>query len=490
MSHEGHPQPHIDLRRRARIEMERDGFEPEFSPEALREADDAAGQPASGAGIRDLRDLPWSSIDNRESRDLDQIEVVERLSDDSIRLRVGIADVGACVPVGSPIDAHASRNGCSVYTGVAVFPLLPEPLSTDRTSLLQSSDREAVVIELDIDRDGGTSSPAIYRALTRNRAQLDYATVGAWLDGHGPVPDRIAQAAGMEEQLRLQHEVAQRLLDRRRGDGALEFETVEPKPVIEGDRVADLRVEEKNRARQIIENFMIAANMAMAAYLESRSIPAIQRVVREPQRWPRIVEIAARYGVALPDAPDSLALSRFLTARRAADPERFPDLSLAVVKLMGPGEYTVVRSAADRSGHFGLAVYSYTHSTAPNRRFADMVVQRAIKAAIAGSAAPYADSALEAIARHCAERENAARKVERFMRKACAASWMQERIGQTFAAIVTGASPKGTYVRLSAPPVEGRVVRGFEGLDVGDHTRVRLIGADPDRGFIDFEEVS
>ena len=487
-----HPM-HFDLPARARQEMVRDGFEPDFPPAIaaqLRQTEHASPGYADGADVQDLRALLWSSIDNRESRDLDQVEVAERLADGGVRLRIGIADVDWLVPPASPIDLHARHNCCSVYTGVSIFPLLPEELSTDRTSLVQDKDRLAVVIEMDIDGDGAVTSSRVYRALTRNRAQLTYDGVGDWLEGSASVPPRVAAVEGMDAQMRLQHEVARTLQERRRRDGAMEFESVEPRPVVEEGRIKDLEVPRDNPARRMIENFMISANTAMARTLEDRGIPSFQRIVRSPQRWPRMVEIAQRLGDALPPEPDPRALSQFLARRRAADPAHFPDLSLSIVKLMGPGEYTVVKSAAGHVGHFGLAVYSYTHSTAPNRRYADLIVQRAVKACLAAEPAPYSEAELAEVAERCTERENAARKVERFMRKAVAAVWMHERIGSTFDAIVTGASPKGTYVRLLKPPVEGRVVRGEQGLDVGDRTRVRLIDTDPERGYIDFEEAS
>jgi ribonuclease R len=490
MSESSHPHIHYDLHGRARREMWHEGFEPEFPPEAEQQLRQSAPHGALDGAARDLRRLLWSSIDNRESRDLDQIEVAERLPNGHIRLRIGISDVDSLVPERSPIDLHAGHNCCSVYTGVDVFPLLPEELSTDRTSLLQDRDRAAIVIEMEIDADGGVSAPAIYPALTRNYAQLAYDPVGDWLDGDGSVPEAVARVDGMADQIRLQHEAAQRLLSRRLSEGALEFETVEPRPVVEEGRITNLQVARKNSARRMIENFMISANTTMARFLEDRGVGSLQRIVRAPQRWPRIVDIASRYGVSLPDEPDPLALSRFLARRRQADPAHFPDLSLSIVKLMGPGEYTVVRSPADRVGHFGLAVYSYTHSTAPNRRYADIIVQRAVKASLAQAAPPYQPDELARIAERCTERENAARKVERSMRKAVAAVWLHDHIGETYDAIVTGAAAKGTYVRVVKPPVEGRVVRGEEGLDVGDRVRVRLIATDPDRGFIDFEEAS
>lgn len=487
MTTNGNPPYHFDLKARAALEMRDEGFEPEFPPDAEAQVRQISAAPERLLDTRDLRELLWSSIDNQESRDLDQIEVADRLDNGNIRLRIGVADVDETVALGSPIDRHAAHNCCSVYTGVIVFPLLPNPLSTDRTSLLQDQDRSAVVIEMEVDANGAVANSAVYRAMVRNRAQLVYETVGDWLDGEGPIPDRIADVPGMEPQIRLQAEAAERLQARRLREGALEFETVEARPIVEGDRIVDLTVPTKNPARQMIENFMISANTTMATFLEQRGVGSIQRVVRSPQRWPRIVEIAARYHYTLPQEPDPLSLSKFLASRRKADPARFPDLSLSIVKLMGPGEYTVVRSPEERTGHFGLAVYSYTHSTAPNRRFADLVVQRAVKSTLAGAPPPYADDDLAQVAARCTERENAARKVERFMRKAVAAVWLHDRIGETFDAIVTGASPKGTYVRVLQTPVEGRVTRNEEGLDVGDRTRVRLIGTDPNRGYIDFE---
>jgi VacB/RNase II family 3'-5' exoribonuclease len=487
MNDAGHRLVHFDLPARAREEMRNEGFEPEFPPAAVSQIQQTAATVVPDDGLRDQRGLLWSSIDNRESRDLDQIEIAEQLANGVIRLRIGIADVDALVPGNSPIDRHAAHNCCSVYTGVVIFPLLPEEFSNDRTSLLQDRERTAVVVEMDIDEDGGIAASMVYRALTRNCAQLAYEDVGRWIEGEAVVPERAARVKGLEAQMRLQHEAARRLLARRQREGALEFESVEPRPVVEDGRITDLSVPRKNAARIMIENFMISANVTMARFLEQRGIASIQRVVRSPQRWPRIIELAARYGEALPAEADPIALSQFLAKRRKVDPERFVDLSLSIVKLMGPGEYTVVTSPQEHIGHFGLAVYSYTHSTAPNRRYADLIVQRALKATLAGAPQPYSEAELAAIADRCTERENAARKVERFMRKAVAAVWLRDRIGETFDAIVTGAAPKGTYVRLLKPPVEGRVLRGEHGLDVGDHTRVRLIGTDPERGFIDFE---
>jgi len=474
--------------------MRDNGFEESFSDGAAEQAESAVRDAQNGertsvvdAAVRDLRHLLWSSIDNRDSMDLDQIEVAEQLSDGVIRVMVGVSDVDSHVPRNSPIDLHALHNKCSVYTGVCIYPMLPEPLSTDLTSLKQDADRMAVVIAMDIAPDGEVISSDIFRAVTRNYAKLAYDPVGDWLDGAAPIPPAAAAVPGMEKQIRLQCEASDRLHEQRLRAGSLDFETIEAQPVMQNGSVVELRVLRKNRATAIIENFMVSANSTMAAYLEQRGVPAIQRVVRAPERWQRIVELASRINELLPPEPDPVALSQFLARRRQADPTHFPDLSLAVVKLLGPGEYEVVLSRQDHAGHFGLAVQSYTHSTAPNRRFADIVIQRLIKAVFSEETPPYSVEELQEIATGCTERENAARKVERLMRKSAAALMMHSRVGQEFEGIVTGASPKGTYIRLLTPPVEGRVTANERGLDVGDRARVRLVHTDPEHGFIDFE---
>ena len=473
--------------------MLENGFQPEFSPEVQREVSslrDPTDAPAPG--VRDMRALLWSSIDNRESRDLDQIEVAERLSDGAIRVRIGIADVDVLVPKGSATDDHARENTTSVYTGVAVFPMLPERLSTDLTSLNQGEDRFAVVIEMDVAEDGTISGSDVYLALVHNRAKLVYETVGAWLEGRAAIPQEIARQPGLEEQVRLHDEAAQRLLAMRRRNGALDLETIEASPVVAKGKVIDLKVTQRSRARDIIENFMVGANGVMARFLEAKQVPAIRRVVRVPKKWPRIVQLAADVGEALPVEPDRVALSEFLVKRKLADPEHFADLSLSVVKLLGPGEYMLERRRDGRAGegHFGLAAAEYTHSTAPNRRFPDLVTQRLMKATETKRPTPYTDDELIDIARHCTLREDAARKVERSVRKKAAAVLMRDRVGEDFAAMVTGASQKGVYVRLLSPPVEGRVVRGGQKLDVGDTVRVKLVRVDDDKGYIDFEHES
>jgi exoribonuclease-2 len=470
--------------------MRLNGFEPDFSAAVMAEVrslDDPSDNPLP-PGVRDLRALHWSSVDNRESRDLDQIEVAERVADGSIRIRIGVADVESLVPVGSPADQHAAANTTSVYTGVAVFPMLPERLSTDLTSLNEGEDRLAVVIEFDVAHDGALGKASVYNALVRNKAKLVYDAVGLWLEEKGPAPAAIAASSELHDQLRMQDQAAQRLRLARSIAGALDFESVEARPVVVNGKVVDLAVARRNRARDMIEDFMVAANRSVATYLIERGSPSLRRVVREPKRWDRIVALAAELGEVLPRKPDNVSLSAFLARRRVADPEHFPDLSLSVVKLLGPGIYVLERRLGDRRemGHFGLAVADYVHSTAPNRRFADLVTQRMLRAATSGGAGPYTDQQLTEIASRCTERGEAARKVERTMRKVAGASMLEERVGESFAAIVTASSPKGTYARVLNPPVEGRIVRGGRGLDVGDTVRLKLVVADPMRGYIDF----
>ena len=483
----------ISLERVALRAMVDNGFQPEPTPDAKRELaalTATAAAPTAGDGIRDLRRLHWSSIDNATSKDLDQIEVAEATSGGGIRLRIGIADVDALVPKGSAIDAHAGENTTSIYTGLSVFPMLPDALSTDRTSLVEGGERLVVVTELHIAPDGTVRSHDVYRALAVNRAKLDYETVGAWLEGRGPEPAKVAQDDSLEAQIWLQDRAAGLLKRHRQQAGALDLDTVAVTPMGKDGVVESLQVNRKNRARDLIEDFMIAANGATARFLAAAGRSAIRRVVREPRRWDRIAEIAAGYGFTLPPAPDGKALGEFLAARRAADPLRFADLSLSVVKLLGPGEYILDRPGpADDIGHFGLSAPDYTHATAPNRRYADLVTQRLVKAAIAGAPPPYTDDELDAIARRCTERENGANKVERTTRKAAAALLLERRVGATFDAIVTGVKRDATYVRLLSPPAEGRVVRGEAGMDVGERVRVRLVRTDAERGHIDFEGI-
>jgi VacB/RNase II family 3'-5' exoribonuclease len=476
------------LRRIARQAMLKRGLIPDFSPEivtALREI----RLPAADAGVRDLRGLLWASIDNDNSRDLDQLTVAEALPGGAVRALVAIADVDVLVAKGSAIDGHARANTTSVYTAAEIFPMLPERLSTDLTSLADGQDRLSLVIEMNLAGDGSLVSSGVYRATVRNRAKLAYNAVAAWLEGNGPVPGAVAATPGLDENLRLQDEVAQKLKTLRHERGALDLQTIETRAVFEADEIRDLAPEEKNRGKELIEDLMIAANGVTARFLEARRYPSVRRVVRTPKRWDRIVDVAAHLGERLPLNPDPRALSAFLTRRRVADPLRFPDLSLTVVKLLGAGEYVVEVPKGKTPGHFGLAVRDYTHATAPNRRFPDLVTQRLLKTALAGTPPPYSEEELVELAAHCTRQEDAANKVERQVAKSAAALLLISRIGERFDAIVTGAASKGTWVRVFHPPVEGKLVAGFGGLDVGHRVRVELVAADVDRGFIDFKRV-
>jgi exoribonuclease R len=286
--------------------------------------------------------------------------------------------------------------------------------------------------------------------------------------------------------LRLQDKTAQAMKSLRRMHGALSLQTIESKPIFDGDQIGGLQVEEKNRAKELIEDFMIAANGVTARYLAAKRFPSIRRVVRTPARWDRIVQLAAEHAYALPADPDPKALEGFLAKESAADPQGFPDLSLCVIKLLGSGEYVAELPGATAPGHFGLAVSDYTHSTAPNRRYPDLITGRLLKAAMRGRAVPYAGADLEALAKHCTEEEDIVKKVERQVQKSAGALFLQSRIGERFDAVVTGAAAKGTWVRLLALPVEGKLVQGFQGMDVGHRVAVQLVSVDVMRGFIDF----
>ena len=478
------------LRHLAVDAMRTRGLLPEFTPQALREAEAARGTSQEhGAGLRDLRRLCWFSIDNDDTQDLDQLSVAQPLPDGTARLLVAIADVDAMVRPGGAVDAHAAANTTSVYTAAGVFPMLPEVLSTDLSSLHEGRERLALVVDMLVQADGAVGESEIYRALVLNRAKLTYDRVSAWLDGEGPAPSQLATVPGLEEQLRLHDSLAASLRQWRQQRGALNVKTVSARPVFENGRLVDLRPDEKNRAKDLIADLMIAANGATARFLAAKGFPSLRRFLQPPRRWDRIVALAAGHGVQLPAAPDAIALDHFLSARRLANPDGFADLSLSVVKLLGAGEYAAAPAGGNGAGHFGLAVNDYAHSTAPNRRFPDLVTQRLLKAALAGQPPPYTQEALGEIARHCTVQEDNASRVERQVLKAAAAFLLEGRIGDSFHAVVTGAAPKGTFVRISSPMLEGRVVRGFEGLDVGDTLQVRLIAVDAEKSFIDFERV-
>ena len=467
------------------------GLLPDFSAGALAQLD-MIQKPAgrNGGLVRDRRELLWASIDNDDSLDLDQLTVAEAMPGGKVKIMVAVADVDSLVKEGTAINEHARHNTTSVYTAARTFPMLPEKLSTDLTSLNLNEDRLAQVIEMVMDADGTLVASEIYRAYVRNHAKLAYNSVAAWLDGNETVPVAISSVPGLDENLRLQDKAAQNMKNLRHVHGALSLETIDTKPVFDGDQIRTLEVEEKNRAKELIEDFMIAANGVTARFLSARNSPSIRRVVRTPKRWERIVEIAAEHKFQLPELPDSKALEEFLVQQKAADPLRFPDLSLTVIKLLGAGEYIAELPEGDVPGHFGLAVKDYAHSTAPNRRYPDLLTQRLLKAALEGKPVPYRKDELDILAAHCTEAEDAANKVERRVGKSAAALLLESRIGEQFDSMVTGASEKGTWVRLLTIPVEGKLVQGFEGLDVGHRLRVQLISVDVGQGYIDFKKIS
>ena len=464
---------------------------PDFSTEALAELERLqVPSPTNGEHVRDMRSLLWASIDNGASRDLDQLTLAEALHGDNIQVLVAIADVDSFIKDGSAIDEHARHNTTSVYTAAEIFPMLPEKVSTDVTSLNFDEDRLAIVVEMVIDADGSLRDSTIYRAWVRNHAKLAYNSVAAWLEENGEIPEAIVAVKGLAENLQMQDRVAKSMKDFRHTNGALSLETIESEPVFDGDEIRVFEIEEKNRAKEIIEDFMVAANGVTARFLSDHKFPSIRRVVRVPKRWDRIVKIAAEYKFSLPDAPDSEALEDFLVRQKNADPLRFRDLSLAVIKLLGAGEYIAELPDGNAPGHFGLAVKDYSHSTAPNRRYPDLLTQRLLKAALEGKPTPYSKDELDVLAAHCTKAEDAANKVERQVSKSAAALLLKSRIGEQFDSIVTGASEKGTWVRLITVPVEGKLVQGFEDMDVGDRIRVKLTSVDVQQGFIDFKKVS
>jgi exoribonuclease-2 len=469
----------------AHQEMINRGLEPDFDKQALRQLDNIHA-PAREDDLKDLRDLPWCSIDNDDSRDLDQLTWAEDRGDGDTRILIAVADVDALVKKDTPIDKHARHNTTSVYTAAKVFAMLPEKLSTDLTSLNEGEDRVAMIIELTIHANGRVASEDVYRALVHNKAQLAYDRVAAWLDGKDDEPEKVSRVEGLAETLRLQDRVADRMRELRHEQGALDLETIEARPVFSNGKVVDLTQWQRNNARLLIEDFMIAANGTTARFLAGKKLPSIRRVVRSPERWDRIEKIAEEAGERLPPEPDAKALEEFLRRRKKADPLRFPDLSLSIVKAMGAGEYVVEAPGETPVGHFGLAVKDYTHSTAPNRRYPDLITHRMVKAALDERKPPYTLDELAALAEHCTQQEDAANKVERTVRKAAAAMMLQGREGEHFDGVVTGASAKGTWVRIFHPPIEGKVVRGWQGLDLGDRVRVKLLDTDAERGFIDF----
>jgi VacB/RNase II family 3'-5' exoribonuclease len=485
--HPQHPAQTVDFQATARQIMIEHGFDPDFPPGVPQQLAQIRAHPPSlsvTGSVRDLRGLLWSSIDNDTSKDLDQIEVAEQLPDGSVRVLIGIADVDAFVSQNTAIDQHAARETTTVYTGIRDFPMLPEELSTGESSLLENVDRPAIVTEFVADSSGTIHSSNVYRAIVCNKAQLAYNPVGNWLEANAAAPPKIAASGELQGQLKLQNNIAQALRKLRFQHGALNIDTAEVMPIVLQQKVVGVVRQERNLATSLIEDFMIAANGVVARMLDK--VSSLRRIVKTPERWDGIVRLAATLGETLPAQPDSRALNDFLLRRKAADPDHFADLSLAVIKLMGPGQYVLERPGDPDTGHFGLAVQDYTHSTAPNRRFADVVTQRLVKSLLDGRPNPYSDSDLETIATNCTQREDAARKVEREMTKRLAAAAMSNSIGQAFDAMVTGVTPKGTFVRVDTPHVEGLLAQGAQGLHVGDRVRVKLTRTDVQHGYIDF----
>ena len=489
---DNHQQPHRAILQEIahRVMLER-GLLPDFSPAVLEEVK-AMTSPVLSTDhgtVRDLRSLLWASIDNDDSLDLDQLTVAEALANGQVKVRVAIADVDGLVKPDTPTDKHAQHNTTSVYTAAEIFPMLPEKLSTGLTSLNFGEDRLAMIMEMVFDEKGVLQTAAIYQAIVHNHAKLAYNSVAAWLDGSGPMPEPLAAVKGLPENLRLQDELAQKMKNLRHLQGALTLETIEARPVFDGDSIRELARQEKNRATEIIEDFMIAANGVTARFLAEKKYPSLRRVVRTPRRWDRIVELAAERKYELPGDPDSVELQKFLIKEQEEDPIRFPDLSLAVIKLLGSGEYVAEFPGETAPGHFGLAVKDYAHSTAPNRRYPDLITQRLLKAALANARSPFSFDELESLAQHCTEEEDVVNKVERQVSKSAAALLLEHRIGEEFNGVVTGASEKGTWVRLFKLPVEGKLVQNYAGVDVGDRVRAQLISVDVERGFLDFRRI-
>jgi len=480
----------ITLQHIARKAMISRGLAPDFPDTVFAELKKIISPATCRTDVsKDMRNLLWCSVDNDDSLDLDQLSYAEQLPGNKVRLLVAIADVDALVQKQSNIDNHASQNTATIYTVAEMFPMLPEKLSTDFTSLRFDADRCAVVVEIVVGDDGAVQQSDVYRATVRNRAKLQYESLAEWLEENGPIPSEITKVKGLAECIQLQDRIAQKMKELRYKHGALEFETIEARPVFDGDSLSEMKAEQKNRAKSLIEDFMIAANGATARFLEEKNFPSLRRVVRIPKRWDRIVELASEHGFKLPEIADSKSLSSYLKFIKQNEPQHFVDMSISVLKLLGAGEYVVETPGSPSEGHFGLAVKDYTHSTAPNRRFPDLVTQRLLKSAMAGHSVPYSVDQLQEIARHCTLKGDDVRKVERLVEKSANAMLMQNRIGETFEAIVSGASPKGTWIRLFHPHVEGKLTGGFRGMEVGHHLKVRLTHIDIEEGFIDFERV-
>ena len=459
----------------------------DFPPNVLQQIDtiDAAASPRKVDSFRDLRHLLWVSIDNDESRDLDQLTYAESVHPGKDKIYVAVADVDAIVKRGSPVDQYASHNTTSIYTPTRVFPMLPPKLCYDLTSLNEECDRCAIVVEISVDEAGKYSLLNIYPALVRNRAKLAYNRVADWIERD----IRLPQSRAILEQLKLQDSIAVRIQRYRTEQGALGFETIEVQPVVVNSQVVRLEEKAVNRAHKLIENFMIAANVCMTRYFTDWNLPVMRRIVKTPKRWSRIVQLANQLGERLPARANVKSLRDFLYRQRHSNPSQFPDLSLSIIKLLGRGEYVLGIPGGDSQGHFDLALRDYAHTTAPNRRFPDLVMQRLLKSHLYGEAIPYRRSELIRIAKNCTKKEDDAVKVERRLVKCAAAMMLVHLIGHQYKAMVTGASQKGTWVRITNPPIEGRLTHGFQDVDVGDWIEVQLIRVDIHNGHIDFRAV-
>lgn len=461
----------IQLAEKAMLEK---GFLPYPTEAAEQEAAALTGPAVPlDENYRDMREIPWISIDNDDSKDLDQITYAE-----GNRIFIAIADVDALVKKGSAIDLYAQNNTTSVYTPKINFPMLPSQLSFDYTSLNEHSERCATVTEIELDHEGKFIKWDVYYAWVKNHTKLAYNATAKELE-----------EGTASEQLLLQDKLAQRIKDYRFKQGSLDFETIKLKPKIEGEEVADLQREKGNRATELIENFMIASNVTMTRFLKAHNLPSIRRVVRTPKRWEKIRDVAFELGFELPLEPDVKALQNFLTEQKEKNPLNFNNLSLSLIKLIGRGEYVATFPGQTSPGHFDLAILDYSHTTAPNRRYPDLITQRILKSLIFKKPAPYSDDELAALAERCTQKEDDANKVERRMVKSAAALYLSNKIGQQWPAVVTGVNEHGTWVRLNNPPIEGKLSRGARGLDVGDKLTVVLIHVDVERGYIDFARV-
>ena len=480
-----------DLSRIAVIVMKEKGLEPDFSKE-IHDQLSEINSPGidDDPKIQDLTHLLWCSLDNDDSRDLDQLTTCTEISNGSYKIFIAIADVDVLIKKNTPIDEHAQLNTASVYTSARIFPMLPEKLSTNLTSLNFNEPRLALVTEIVIGSTGDVQGSTIYRAKVLNKAKLAYDAVSDWIIGNSPVPLAISSVPGMDLQITNQDQIAQKLRAKRHEAGSLQLEIFQPKAIFEGERIIGIAEQEHNRGRQLIEEFMIATNESTAHFLQKKGIPSLRRIVRSPDRWLRIVELAKQYGEALPNDPDSKALSEFLAKRHLADPLRFPDLSLIVVKLMGPGEYVLERPGADPIGHFGLAVQDYMHSTAPNRRYPDLITLRMLKHAIANQPSPYDNQELYSLAVHCTTQEDAIRKVERRVRKSEAALFLEPYIGKDFDGVITGITPNYGWVRIFNPPAEGMLLKLPRDAAIGNKLRVKLVSTDVELGHINFMKLS